>query len=79
LDLFLDTGIFLGLDTKDVYHQDVNKFLSKYPNKTNKYYSAKVVKEELRGKRQQFTRQGWSEPEIRRVWQIIRTFLDKID
>jgi hypothetical protein len=75
VDFFFDTGVFLGLDDKDVHYKPVATFLDKYPRGSNRYFSARAVREELDSKRRQFTRRGLSKTEIRRIFQIITIFV----
>lgn len=75
MDLFFDTGVFLGLDDKDEHHQSVNGFLDKHPKDANRYFSAQAVKKELESKRREFTRKSWSKAERRRIFQLINAFI----
>ena len=77
MDLYLDTGVFLGLDDKDTHYEAVEGFLTKHPLKENRFYSANAVKEELNTKRREFTRRGWSKAERRRIFQIIEIFVSQ--
>jgi len=80
LDFFLDTGIFLGIcDIRDYHHADCERLFCKYPQSSNRYFTAKKVKEELERKRIKRRKAGWSEAVLRRIDQRISIYLRSME
>jgi predicted nucleic acid-binding protein len=75
MDFFLDSGIFLGIcDPIDKHNEACKKLLVKYPIHTNNYYTAEMVKIELRRKRLQKIKKGYNQTVLRRIEQYINTW-----
>lgn len=59
MDIFLDTGIFIGFcDPKDKHYDDCRRLFTDYPVGSNGYYTCKRVKSELKGKRRARRKSG---------------------
>lgn len=75
MDFFLDSGIFYGIcDPRDKHNVACKKFFTKYPLNTNDYYTAKMVKKELRRKRIRIIKNpkmGYDNTTLRRIEQEI--------
>jgi len=78
MEFFFDTGIFLGLDPKDEYHDLVKKFLKYYKRGKHEYYSARVVRRELNEWRINAIKRGYyGRREIRLKFNLIYRFFEE--
>lgn len=75
MDFFLDSGIFLGVcDPIDEHNEACKNFLIKHPLYVNNYYTAKMVKIELRRKRLQRIKTDYKQTALRKIEQCINTW-----
>lgn len=80
MDFFLDTGIFLGIsDGIDKWNSDCKSFFTKYPFQSNNYYTAEMVKTELRCNMRNRRRRSGSESVLRSIEQQIKLYLAKME
>ena len=79
MDLFLDSGVFVGLcDHKDDWYKKSKSLLEKHPRQTNNYYSAKKVKDELKMKRLQIIKNGYDNEALSWIYKCIKRRLSQM-